>query len=343
MRVSALFFINNIIPPGFDGNSQVRFYNSVISHGLFSEEMFFIIIANLRIAQMMKLVRFVSNLIIMKHIFLFIALLLLCNKSILATHGMGGEITWTCSGSNYIFQSKFYCDCNGIPGPPSMMLQTHVPGIPTISMILISQSDIRPVGSDSSGSTPCPTCPGALGQSAGAVGEFIYKSAPVVLPGSPPVVNNNGILACLATGNYMYQWFLDRYAIAGANGPSYTPTVVGTYQVLIVDSITGDGNYSDRILVSVVGIDEPVQNILNFSVYPNPVIHHSFRLAFDLMKTEYYSVMIKVVLGKTVYTFSQAVRQGRIEKQIAHDLESGIYFIEIKASSGSITRKIAVL
>jgi len=45
-----------------------------------------------------------------------IVLLLICTTSIFnsrASHVMGGDITWTCSGGDYVFQLVFYRDCNG--------------------------------------------------------------------------------------------------------------------------------------------------------------------------------------------------------------------------------------
>ncbi len=102
-----------------------------------------------------------------------------------ASHGMGGEITWTCSGNAYVFKLKFYRDCNGIPGPSSVILETNQPNYSGtgINMPLLSQIDISPTGSNTSGVTNCPTC--ATGGN-GAVEEFVFQSAPVTLSGNPP-------------------------------------------------------------------------------------------------------------------------------------------------------------
>ena len=106
-----------------------------------------------------------------------------------ASHGMGGEITWTCSGSgNFRFQMKFYRDCNGVQGPNSITLSTTVPGVPSIPLTLVTQMDISPNGLNSAGTTACPDC--AVGNISnpipGLVEEFYYQSAPVTLPGIPP-------------------------------------------------------------------------------------------------------------------------------------------------------------
>lgn len=124
----------------------------------------------------------------MKH--LRIALLffwsLTCNN-LFASHGMGGELTWTCQGNAYVFTMKFYRDCNGIPGPVNPSLTTNVPGVPNIPLTQISLTDISPTGSNTSGVTPCPACPASgSGGGNGAVHEYVYRSNPVILPGTPP-------------------------------------------------------------------------------------------------------------------------------------------------------------
>ncbi|TNE74823.1 MAG: hypothetical protein EP333_05200, partial [Bacteroidetes bacterium] len=44
---------------------------------------------------------------------LLTGLLIIINSlSVRATHVLGGDLTWTCSGGNYIFQLVFYRDCN---------------------------------------------------------------------------------------------------------------------------------------------------------------------------------------------------------------------------------------
>lgn len=102
-----------------------------------------------------------------------------------ASHLMGGEVTWDCvkTGPNtgrFIFTVKLYRDCNGIPGPGTVTLQTNAPGwAGGINCPLISQLDISPKGPG------CPTCPSPGGY-ANAVEEYIYRSAPINITGVPP-------------------------------------------------------------------------------------------------------------------------------------------------------------
>ncbi len=106
-----------------------------------------------------------------------------------ASHGTGGEMTWTCMGNGqYVFQVKFYRDCNGIPGSQAININTTVPGVPNIFAPIFSQTDISPEGFYQDGISPCPTCAGVGGGSAqpGIIEEYIYRSAPVTLNGVPP-------------------------------------------------------------------------------------------------------------------------------------------------------------
>jgi len=106
----------------------------------------------------------------------------------MASHGTGGELTWRCDGSGaFIFQVKFYRDCNGINGPNSVMIQTTVPGLATIPAALVSNTDISPNGFFADGLTPCPDCPtGGVPAVFGIIEEFVYESQPIVINGTPP-------------------------------------------------------------------------------------------------------------------------------------------------------------
>lgn len=103
------------------------------------------------------------------------------NTILMATHLIGGEITWTCAGNGaFIFKVKLYRDCNGINAPQWVNLATNAPasgGI--INCAYISNNDLSPNGPG------CPTCLNPAGSSS-AVEEYIYESAPVVLNGVPP-------------------------------------------------------------------------------------------------------------------------------------------------------------
>lgn len=121
-------------------------------------------------------------------------MLLFANVS-LATHIMGGEITWRCTPSGaYIFQLKVYRDCQGITTPGSAILRAYnyptTGSQVTFPMTRVAQNDISPDCnlSNSPGSTElsCGTFGGAQGNGDGAVEESIYETAPITLNGTPP-------------------------------------------------------------------------------------------------------------------------------------------------------------
>lgn len=126
----------------------------------------------------------------MKRKLLLIAVLLTAMlfpiTDVIASHGLGGEITWTClPNGQFKFRMKFYRDCNGIQAPTNITLTTTVPGMTSIPMPKVQQNDITPTGIPAPGVGTCPTC-AAPGGAMGVVEEHIYESAPVTLNGVPP-------------------------------------------------------------------------------------------------------------------------------------------------------------
>ncbi len=115
-----------------------------------------------------------------------IAFLFLIPHNVSASHGSGGEVTWEClPNGQYKFRLFFYRDCNGIPAPNSINLNTTVPGVPVISMPLIQQIDISPQGYFSDGVTLCNSCSSGSGIY-GVIQKNVYESNPVTLSGVPP-------------------------------------------------------------------------------------------------------------------------------------------------------------
>jgi gliding motility-associated-like protein len=112
---------------------------------------------------------------------------------------MGGEVTWVCkkSGPNagrFKFTVKLYRDCNGIPAPTTVNLQSNAPGLGGgINCPQVSTLDLSPVGTPGQ-TIPCPTCATPGGQ-LNAVLECIYESGWITITGVPP-----------ATGWNFYYW-----------------------------------------------------------------------------------------------------------------------------------------
>ncbi len=114
--------------------------------------------------------------------------------SLFASHLMGGEITWACQGNGqYIFNLKFYRDCNGINTPNSVAMSVfNHPTINTINLLLVSQTDISPTCNIAGPGISCtnaenqPGWPTSGSPVAGAVQESVYQSAPITMSGIPP-------------------------------------------------------------------------------------------------------------------------------------------------------------
>ncbi|UPT66539.1 MAG: gliding motility-associated C-terminal domain-containing protein [Sphingobacteriales bacterium JAD_PAG50586_3] len=122
----------------------------------------------------------------MKRLYAILFFFLLAGNT-MASHLMGGEITWTClGGGQFRFTMRVYRDCNGIPMPQPATLRVHNnPNLTGIQLTLVSQIDISP---QCNGSGPTINC--AMGNTInpipGAVEEFVFQSAPITLTGTPP-------------------------------------------------------------------------------------------------------------------------------------------------------------
>ena len=134
---------------------------------------------------------------------------------------MGGEITWRCSGTQYIFTLKLYRDCNGIPQTGNITMNSNSPA-GNINMIEVDINDISPTGAN------CPTCIAPL-NSPNAVEEHIYESAPITLNGVPPAGGwyfaysdccRNGSVTNLGAGG---GWFTLRAIMYPYNGQNTNP------------------------------------------------------------------------------------------------------------------------
>lgn len=135
----------------------------------------------------------------MKKIIISIILALLFSDAF-STHYMGGEITWEClPNGNYRFMMKLYRECytsNGGSaatfGATETMYST-VPGLPSITMTRIIQTDMSPVCNPSPDFQPKIFCPGLANGAAnmGALQLNLYTSDAsypdgVTLNGVPP-------------------------------------------------------------------------------------------------------------------------------------------------------------
>ncbi len=129
-----------------------------------------------------------------------------------ATHLIGGEITYRCSGGgNYIFQVKVFRDCTGISFTANTLTlnAVGVPGMATITLTRLpginGATDISPACTQQIGSTlgPLVCNPPATGGSStarGAISMFVYESGPVNMMTIPaPGANSPYLFYCNVT------------------------------------------------------------------------------------------------------------------------------------------------
>lgn len=122
----------------------------------------------------------------------YIAILCIMLSSFIgnASHVIGGEITWTCQGGDYVFKLVVYRDCNGAVLNTSAV-DVLVWGHPTISSINLafdSSTDVSPLCTQvPGGASPLLCGSGAnAGNGQGAIEKVVYISPPITLAGVPP-------------------------------------------------------------------------------------------------------------------------------------------------------------
>lgn len=225
----------------------------------------------------------------MIRVFLLAIVTALCFKAN-ATHVMGGEITWKCTGNGYVFQLVFYRDCNGVdvnPVSENLKIWNH-PSLSTIPVLFVSRTDISPTCSAVAGSPPPLTCGSGAngGNGVGAIEKIIYESNPVILPGAPPAqgwiitysnFSRNGSITNLSNPtNYGVTIRATMYAIPGAaagvcadNSPRF---LQDPYLVLCAgENYEYNMHPSDEDLDSVVTILAAPMDRIEGATYNPPV------------------------------------------------------------------------
>lgn len=187
---------------------------------------------------------------------------------------------------------------------------------------------------------------------------IVVPSDTVIMPGFPPVgidsLTVNGFIGFPSSFQYYYntpsQWL-----IGGASGciRAYgTPgtTDIGTHSISLLFTVVIMGfTYSDTLPdywqfevkdASHVSLDDMNASVNSFDFYPNPA---GDRLNILASETGEASIMIFSSEGRLVYSGSRYLSAGTPELISLESLRSGIYFIRVEQSTGTITEKISVI
>jgi len=124
--------------------------------------------------------RLISIALLLSNLFFF--------QKAVATHVMGGEITWDCQANGqYVFTLKIYRDCNGINfNANNHEIEVHnYPTIGTISTIPLNFLSVDDITAACEGS-PCATLSPSDPNIPGAIEEYVLQSNPITLNGVPP-------------------------------------------------------------------------------------------------------------------------------------------------------------
>lgn len=159
-----------------------------------------------------------------------------------ATHVMGGEITWECQGGNYVFTLVFYRDCGGTEVntiSENIKVWNH-PTLTTINLPFVSRIDISPTCNPVPGSPAQLDCGTGVagGNGIGATEKITYRSAPIAIPGTPPV----------GGWAFTYENFSRSGALTNITNPSIYGITIAAKMYAIPGAVSGCVDSSPKFL-----------------------------------------------------------------------------------------------
>ena len=140
---------------------------------------------------------------------------------------------------------------------------------------------------------------------------------------------------------YPLQWYLNNVAIPGATSQKLVLTTTGDY--FLIAAKNGCSHSSDTVnfIYSGSGIDEN-NAITNIRIFPNPS-HGTFTLKFETPHIQSIRIAVKDVIGNILYNETIPGISGTLTKQLLlTDLAKGIYILELRTESTTVTRKIVI-
>ena len=154
-----------------------------------------------------------------------------------------------------------------------------------------------------------------------------------------PALSNDGpfLLSGSATGN---QWYLLGNPTPLGNGQTYIATQGGDYYFIYTDN-NGCSVSSDTVNITITGIATLDKNE-QVVIYPNPN-NGNFVFEITLMEESTIQTELRNPAGQLIYLMTETVAAGTYKRNIAANIASGIYYLNIQTQSGIVTRKIEIL
>ena len=176
---------------------------------------------------------------------------------------------------------------------------------------------------------------------AAGLGQIILISGAVnPIPETPEItLGVDHLVSSSSDGN---QWYDSNGPVAGATGQTYYPTFTDHFYVIVSNEFGCASEQSNAIYFVYTGLEENLSN--QFNIYPNPFIDH-FTVEFNLSVESDISICLFNKLGQQAGILLDEKNQhpGFYQLEFSKpELNQGIYFITIKSSTFSISRKLII-
>ncbi|MES2557048.1 MAG: LamG-like jellyroll fold domain-containing protein [Bacteroidota bacterium] len=141
----------------------------------------------------------------------------------------------------------------------------------------------------------------------------------------------DGLGTLTGSGGSPVQWIdcVTNTPVAGATSTTFTPTVNGTYAIVVGNGI-GCSDTSDCVVVDIIGLDE--NSSMNTFISPNP--------ATDEVKITFTGSLATLVIrdaqGKIVQT--QTIQSN--ETISVTGMQTGVYFFELNTGEGKTIKRV---
>ena len=151
-----------------------------------------------------------------------------------------------------------------------------------------------------------------------------------IVPTPTANATDDGLGTLTGSGGNTVQWINcgTNAAIAGATSTTFSPTVNGSYAIVV-----SNGNCSDTsncLVVDYIGLNE--NQTIDAEIYPNPATNE-VKITFESSSA---LMLIRDAHGKMIQT--QTIQSG--EAISLENFQNGIYFFELTTEKGKIVKRV---